>query len=194
MTDTWEVLEQAHAALHSVVARLTPADLDKSTPCDQWNVAQVIQHAAGDQRAYAVAITGQDGPSYNPFEPSGVLAESAVELVASATAASSAAWSTIGKDVEDAPVPLPQGPLPAWQGVGYCALDAVVHAWDVAVATGQDSPLTNEHAKALMPAAVALTEPLRAYGMFAAVVDAEEGDDDAAVLLKYLGRRSDWKV
>jgi len=84
--------------------------------------------------------------------------------------------------------------LPAWQGVGYCAVDAVVHAWDIAVATGQASPLTNELAKALMPAAVALTEPLRAYGVFAAVVDAEEGDDDAAALLKYLGRRPDWKA
>ena len=34
------------------------------TPCDQWNVTQVLQHAAGDQRAYgayAAALEPQSG-------------------------------------------------------------------------------------------------------------------------------------
>jgi Mycothiol maleylpyruvate isomerase N-terminal domain len=42
-------------------------DWDRPTPCDQWNVTQVLQHAAGDQLAYAAAITGGSGPSENPL-------------------------------------------------------------------------------------------------------------------------------
>ena len=65
------------------------------------------------------------------------------------------------------PTPLPQGALPVWLAAGACALDAGVHAWDIAVATGQPSPLTPNLAGPLMVAARAIVEPLRAYGAYA---------------------------
>jgi hypothetical protein len=77
---------------------------------------------------------------------------------------------------------------------GACALDAAVHAWDVAVATGQESPLGAELAGELLPVAQNLVEPLRAYGVYAAALPAEPGDDDVASLLRYLGRRPDWSA
>jgi len=77
-------------------------------------------------------------------------------------------------------------------GVGACALDAAVHAWDIAVATAQANPLTAELAQALMPVATSIVEPLRAYGAYAAAITPEPGDDDVAALLRYLGRRPDW--
>lgn len=43
------------------------------------------------------------------------------------------------------------------------ALDAAVHAWDIAVATGQPSPLTPSLALTLRPVANALANPLRGY-------------------------------
>ncbi|GAA0924646.1 hypothetical protein GCM10009558_036890 [Virgisporangium aurantiacum] len=87
------------------------------------------------------------------------------------------------------PTPLPQGALPAWLAAGACALDAGVHAWDIAVATGQPSPLTPELAGPLMVAARAIVEPLRAYGAYAPALPAADGDDEVAALLRYLGRK-----
>ena len=72
------------------------------------------------------------------------------------------------------------------------ALDAAIHAWDIAVATGQGSPLTPELARALTPVARSIVEPLRQYGAYAQALEPEPGADDAAVLLGYLGRRPAW--
>src|SRR6478735_1732506 len=70
---SFDVLDRAHAALRSTAARVTLADLTRPTPCSLWSVAQVLQHAAGDQRAYAFFLTGSDGPTGDPFAPDGVL-------------------------------------------------------------------------------------------------------------------------
>jgi CO/xanthine dehydrogenase FAD-binding subunit len=72
-----------------------------------------------------------------------------------------------------------------------CALDAAVHAWDVAVAIGQPSPLTAALAEQLMPAARATAEPLRGFA-YAPALPARPSDDAAAALLRYLGRNPHW--
>jgi uncharacterized protein (TIGR03086 family) len=157
-----------------------------------WNVTQVLQHAAGDQIGFAVFITREPGPSEDPFAPSGELADSPEAVVEEATKASGDAWATIGKDVPEVPVPVPPGKMPASLGVGACALDAAVHAWDIAHATGQASPLTPKLAWELMEVAKQIVEPLRAYGAYAPALEAQDGDDAAAALLRYLGRDPRW--
>jgi uncharacterized protein (TIGR03086 family) len=176
--------------MRSTVAGLRAADLERPTPCEQWNVVQVLQHAAGDQLAYASRITGGPGPTENPFEPSGRLDQEGSAIVEPALLAAADAWRTVNEG-EDVATPLPQGSLPAWLGAGACALDAGVHAWDVAAATGQKSPLTHDLARELMTVAQSIVEPLRAYGAYAAALDATAGDDDIARLLRYMGRRPD---
>lgn len=107
-------------------------------------------------------------------------------------AASAAAWATVGENAPDTPTPLPQGALPPWLGAGACALDAAVHAWDIAVATGQESPLTPGLARSLAKVATEIVEPLRQYGVHAAAGKPRPVDDDAAALLRYLGRDPRW--
>ena len=77
----------------------------------------------------------------------------------------------------------------AWAAIGG---DAAIHAWDIAMATGQSSPLTPELARALAPVAQSIVEPLRQYGAYAEALEPAPGADDAAVLLSYLGRRPAW--
>jgi hypothetical protein len=81
----------------------------------------------------------------------------------------------------------------AGDAAGAAALDAGIHAWDIAMAAGQGSPLRPELARALLPVAHGIVEPLRAYGVYAVALEPGPGADDAAaVLLCYLGRRPDW--
>jgi uncharacterized protein (TIGR03086 family) len=187
-----ELLAGAHHALRTAVLGVAPPDWNLPTPCDQWNVTQVLQHAAGDQLAYIAAITGGPGPSENPFTPSGRLSDTPLAVVDQALQASAGAWSTVGDDAPGVPTPLPQGSLPGWLAAGACALDAAVHAWDIAVATGQNSPLTPALARPLMAVATQIVEPLRPYGAYAPALEGQTHDDEAALLLRYLGRRPDW--
>src|SRR5258705_5330496 len=195
-TDWRELLAEAQSALRRAVAGLGPQDADRPTPCEKWSVTQVLQHAAGDQVAYAAAITGGPWPSDDPFAPSGLLDGQPAAFLEPALAASSAAFATVADNATEVPNPLPHGPLPAWLAAGACALDAAVHAWDIAVATGQPSPLTAELAGPLMAVATSIVEPLRAYGAFAPAIDADSAEnstvDSVAVLLRYLGRQPTW--
>ncbi|MFD0684753.1 TIGR03086 family metal-binding protein [Actinomadura fibrosa] len=188
----WTLLDSAHTALRDVVRGVPAGDWNRPTPCSEWNVTQVLQHAAGDQLAYASAITGEPGPAYNPFAPSGTLDGTPAELLEPALTACAAAWATIGEDAGPTPVPVPPNTLSPALGSGAAALDAAVHAWDIAVATGQPSPLTPEMARELLPVAKAIVEPLRQYGAFAAAIEAD--GDDVDDLLHYLGRDPHWKA
>jgi uncharacterized protein (TIGR03086 family) len=192
MTTSWDVLNQAHHALRTAVASVGAAEWTLPTPCELWTVTQVLQHAAGDQLGYAAALTGTGGPAEDPFAPSGVRPDDPASYLEVALGASAAAWSAVAPGAQNVPTPLPHGALGAEVAVGACALDAAVHAWDIAVATGQPTPLTADLAKQLLPVATAIVEPLRAYGVYAAALDSEPTDDAAAELLRYLGRRPEW--
>ncbi|MFE5811407.1 TIGR03086 family metal-binding protein [Streptomyces sp. NPDC056491] len=192
-TSKWELLDQAHATLREAVAGVPADGWDRPTPCAQWNVTQVLQHAAGDQLAYAARLTGGPGPAEDPFAPSGALAGPPGHLLDPALAAAAEAFSGVAPGDLDVAVPLPPFAVPAVTAVGAAALDAAVHAWDIAVATGRQPALTDELAAALRPAADALAEPLRgfAYGpVFPLAPGADHGA--AADLLAFLGRDPAW--
>jgi uncharacterized protein (TIGR03086 family) len=187
------LLDQAHRALRGAVAGVPAGAWELPTPCEKWSVTQVLQHAAGDQIGYAAAITGGPWPSFDPFAPSGQLDVDPRAFAEQATDASAQAYATVPDDAAQVANPLPQGPMPAWLAAGACALDAAVHAWDIAVATGQRSPLTPEMAGQLMTAATRIVEPLRAYGVYAAAIEPGTDADPVAELLRYLGRQPTWK-
>ncbi|MER7175939.1 TIGR03086 family metal-binding protein [Streptomyces mesophilus] len=187
----WPVLAQSHEALLTAVRGVAPGDWDRPTPCSEWNATQVLQHAAGDQLGYAAFLGEGTGPSEDPFAPSGKLGDEPAAVAEAAVRAAAEAWSRIPVDQAEVPVPLPPNKMSAALGANACALDAAVHAWDIAVATGQESPLTVELAAELLDAARQFVEPLRAFA-FAPVVPAQPGDDAVEELLKYLGRRPDW--
>ncbi|MGW5557944.1 TIGR03086 family metal-binding protein [Micromonospora sp. NPDC003944] len=186
------VLAEAHEALRTVVEGV-PADAwERSTPCDRWNVTQVLQHATGDQIAFAAAISGGPGPAEDPFAPSGRLDGDKLAGLGAALDASARAWKGVADDDPAVPTPLPQGKLPAHVGAVACALDAAVHAWDIATATGQPSPLGADLARPLLAVARQIVEPLRNYGAYAPAIATGSEADEASVLLAYLGRDPQW--
>jgi uncharacterized protein (TIGR03086 family) len=188
---TFTVLLTALDALRRVTA--VAADRpDDPTPCSEWTVAQVLFHAAGDQHAWASTVGAGSSPSYNPFDPPRRLDDGIEETVAKAIEAATGIWAGVDPTAATVNTPLPPVPeLPPALAAAACALDAAVHAWDVAVATGQPTPLTAALAEQLMPAARATAEPLRGFA-YAPALPAHAADDPAAALLRYLGRDPRW--
>ena len=188
----WDVLDEARAMLRAAVAGAPADGWQRPTPCTEWNAARVLQHAALDQGAWAAVISGTQPSGENPFAPSGQLGTEPLAYVEAALDASAPAWTAVSADAESVPTPLPSGPMTPADAAAAAALDAAIHAWDIAVATGQGSPLTPELARALTPVAKSIVEPLRQYGVYAAALEPGPGADDAAVLLCYLGRSPAW--
>jgi uncharacterized protein (TIGR03086 family) len=188
----WTVMTEALGLLSAAGAAVTGDWRDAPTPCTEWTVTQVLQHAAGDQLAWAAALGTGNGPDYNPFDPSGTFDGSLNQLVDPAVATAGTAWGTVADDAGSLPTPLPQGALPAATAAAACALDAAVHAWDVMIALGSPSGLTTWLAAELLPTARQIVEPLRQYGAYAPALAPGPDDDAVAELLRYLGRDPDW--
>ena len=195
MTSTgFAALDASLDALRTVVDSLVAGDLDRPTPCTDWTVTQVLRHAAGDQLGYASLLDGGSGPEENPFAPSATPPQDPKTHVEQALTRSAAAWTALDPDAEEVAVPVPPNKLSARIGAGACALDAAVHAWDIAMAAGRPSPLTPELSAELLEVAQQIVEPLRQYGAFAPALTPEPGDDAEAELLRYLGRDPHWKA
>jgi uncharacterized protein (TIGR03086 family) len=189
----WTVITEALDLLSAAAAAVTDGQRDAPTPCTEWTVTQVLQHAAGDQLAWAAALGTGTGPQHNPFDPSGHLHGSVAELLAPAVASATAAWTAVAPGAGSVPTPLPQGALPAATAAAACALDAAVHAWDVTAALGLPPALAPGLAADLLPAARAIAEPLRQFGVYAPALAPQAGDDTLAELLRYLGRDPKWR-
>ena len=188
----WDVLDEARAVLRGVVAGVPAGDWGRATPCAEWNALQVLQHAALDQGAWAAVVSGSQPSGENPFAPSGRLGGAPLAYVEAALEASAPAWAAVSADGGPVPTPLPAGAMAPADAAAAAALDAAIHAWDIAMGTGQASPLTPGLARALTPVARSIVEPLRQYGVYAAALEPEAGADDAATLLCYLGRSPAW--
>lgn len=189
---TSNVLTTALDALRGVADGTAADQLDSSTPCSEWTVGQVLMHAAGDQRAWAATVGSADMPNYNPFDPPQESEDGVAEAVRSAVDVASQTWADVDLSAESLPTPLPPVPTLAPElAAAAAALDAAVHAWDVAVATGQPSPLSASLAGQLRPAAEATAESLRGFA-YAPPLPEVAGEDEAGALLRYLGRDPAW--
>jgi uncharacterized protein (TIGR03086 family) len=187
----WDVLDRAHGVLRAAVAGVGPDQWAIPTPCQEWSVAQVFGHALGDQQAYAGSLTGTGFPEENPFAPSGNLPAQPAATLDDVLAGTAAAFADVPADDPAVAVPLPQGPLSAPVAVAAAALDAAVHGWDIAVATGQRPLLDDALAAELTTFAGQIVEPVRAFAFAPALASADD-DGALAALLKYLGRDPGW--
>jgi len=189
---TFPVITSALDLLGRTTAGVPADRFDDPTPCSAWTVAQVLLHAAGDQHAWASFVGSGTLSTYDPFDPPRQHDQGIDEVVKDAIESATAAWAEVDPAADSVSTPLPPVPtLAPALAAAACALDAAVHAWDVAVATGQPSPLSPELAEALMPAAQATAEPLRGFA-YASALPAQPGDDAVAALLRYLGRDPAW--
>ncbi|MEV6112645.1 TIGR03086 family metal-binding protein [Streptomyces sp. NPDC052109] len=184
-----EVLQRAHSYLREVVAAVPEEAWGRPTPCAGWTARQVLNHARIDQQAYGLAFTA-DRPGEDPFQPADVLHGDPVAELDKILAAVAEAYAQLPADAESVPTPL--GPLPLSVAAGAAALDAAVHAWDIAVATGRNLPLAPALAAGLRPAADQLVPRLRGYGAFAPALATDGAPDEASALLAFLGRDPEW--
>jgi uncharacterized protein (TIGR03086 family) len=189
---TWNVMTESLDLLQSATTMISDTNGKAPTPCAEWTVTQVLQHAAGDQLAWSAALGVGSGPGQNPFAPSGDLDGNAADLLEPALVTARTAWAGIGPDQPAVPTPLPQGELPAEVAAAACALDAAVHAWDIAAALGRPGFLPDGLAAQLLQART-IIEPLRQFGAYAAALAPQPGDGHSAELLRYLGRDPQWR-
>lgn len=115
------------------MARVRPEQLSLPTPCAEWDVRQLIEHLVDGNEMFTRAVVGQtDGPAVAAFD-------GPFEAYTSSTDAVRRAWRQPG--VLDREITGPFGALPGYMVVRMHFVDHLVHGWDLAKATGQDTTI-----------------------------------------------------
>ncbi|WP_407555161.1 TIGR03086 family metal-binding protein [Streptomyces sp. Pv4-95] len=114
-----------------VVARVTPADLDRATPCAGWTLRDLLAHMTAQHYGFAAAARGESGlepwrPRTGEHDPVSAYRCSAERVLA--------AFAEAG--VLDGHFRLPEidaeRSFRAARAIGFHLVDYVVHSWDVA--------------------------------------------------------------
>lgn len=132
-----------------IVAGVRPEQYGGSTPCTEWDVRTLTEHIVGANFMFAGAIRGQDvAHDHDAPASADILGDDAGAAYDTGTREVLAAWGEPG--AMERTVQLPIGPVPAPVAQCIHLLDLVVHGWDLAKATGQDTSIDEGTAEALL--------------------------------------------
>lgn len=174
-----------HSRADGFGALLTGADgrWDAPTPCTDWSVADVVHHVIDTQRDFLqrhdLALPEPD-PGADPADAwaghaTGVLTALDADGVAERRYDGYFGPTTIGETMAD-----------------FYGWDLVVHGWDIARATDQDGPITDDQARTLDAIADGWGAALHAPGICAAELPVSDDATPVERLLARLGRDPHW--
>ncbi|MFD4639481.1 TIGR03086 family metal-binding protein [Lentzea sp. NPDC058436] len=148
------LLDLHHTAVRTsveIVARVTPDDLDRRTPCAEWTLGDLLAHMTAQHHGFAAAARGR-GADLSAWEVGPPTADGYAEAAGDVLAAFAE------PEVPQREFDLPEfrASFPAAQAVSFHLIDYVVHGWDVARSLGLGYDLAPELAEPALRIALAV--------------------------------------
>ncbi|WP_214414455.1 TIGR03086 family metal-binding protein [Sphaerisporangium fuscum] len=179
-----------------IVAKATPEDLGRPTPCEGWTLGDLLAHMTVQHHGFAAAAEGDGAdPAVWRVEPLGADAVPAYLKAAERVTAAFAVEGVLERRFDLAEFGDGGMTFPAPQAIGFHFIDYLVHGWDVARAL--DVPFSPEPdvVEAAWPIAEAVPdgEPrLKPGAAFRPRLDAPGDATRFDRILAMLGRSLSW--
>jgi uncharacterized protein (TIGR03086 family) len=186
--DLPSIHEQALAATRPVVAGISDDQWTDPTPCEGQDVRTLTNHLVGGNFWVAELAPGGTIEDVGDRLDGDVLGADATAAYDQSAKVAAAAFQAAG--AMDRPVAVSYGPVPGSIYAGHRIVDIVVHGWDLAKATGQDTTLDPALVQACWEIVVPQAELLKASGAFAEPVPVGDDADLQTKLLALLGRQA----
>lgn len=181
--DATTAMNQTNQVVTGLIAGLTPENREMPTPCADWTVHELIEHMCGGGHMIAGGLQGQAPPDEAPD----LLADGPANGWASASAHLSAAATP---EALGATHQMPFGDVPGEMALAVITADHVVHAWDLAQATGQDPQIGDDLASfALQTWQMVVPAEGRTGDGFAAAVPSAADASALDQVVAYTGRQ-----
>ena len=182
--DVVDALEASYGKAAETVAGLGPDRLTQPSPCAEWDVHATLNHTLGATWMFTLANQGQaageDAGDLVGDDPRTALSEAA--------AANLASWRQPG--AFDGNREFPFGTFPAQAAAMLNLEEIVVHTWDIAKATGQDTTIDPAIAEMVYEFMCAMPlDPYRAHGAFGPEVTVASAAPVEQRLLALVGRQ-----
>ncbi len=174
MVSELDVLRAGYERTAALTASLSPGDLDRPTPCPDWDVRALLAHVIATADGLVDVLQGREADWGKD-----ALGEDPATSVRRSVDAALEAWAAPGA------VDTPSRQMPGMRVVDFALGDAVIHAWDLSAALGQPLALDDDVLQVVH--ARWQGEPSdtgRQYGVFGPRVDVPA---DAPLLHRFLG-------
>ena len=190
--DLTAIFEKASRRVQEIMANIRQGQGDGPTPCTEWNVRDVMNHVIGVLEFTAGCMVGNP-PDIRPNEAeSSYVGETDVAVLAQAYRAEAARVLEMAGEpgVLDRVAATPLGDMPVNRIMVGTTLDQVIHGWDLARATGQDTTIDAglvEFAHGMLLSGFAAMG--RQAGFIGAEVAVSHDASPQDKMLAYMGRR-----
>ncbi len=148
-----KALESSFNHTSGVIAGVQASQYNDKTPCEEWNVRELLEHTIGVVAGMGASVTGSARSEF-------VLSSDPKAQFDELAAATLSAWKTPG--ILEQIIDGGAGPMPGSVLARINLLDTTTHAWDLAKATGQEAILPEDLATtALKVAQGTISEEIR---------------------------------
>ena len=185
MSSPSEQLQFQSDTLSDLMAGVKSDQWDESTPCATWTVRDLAAHVIGGGTVFAASFRGEtiaagDGemPDLLGDDPAGALGRMLADFRSSADA----------PGAMEREVTLPFATLPAQVALDIAKFDLLVHAWDLARATGQSFDPPEDVVDEARQTAEMIVDGLRDGDTFANATSAPANASPIDQLAAFTGR------
>ena len=182
--DDLELLERVLDKTGAVVAGVTPDQYGDPTPCPDYDVRALLDHITGWVQSFAA---GANGERFEGDPSAHVAGDDPGAEFRAAAAKVVEGWRTHGVDRN---VGIMGGEMPGQMVLNMTVMEYLTHGWDLATATRQPVPYTEDEAEAALERAQATLPPqYRGEGQpFGDIVDVPASAPALDRFVGFLGR------
>jgi uncharacterized protein (TIGR03086 family) len=186
------LMVRAADASNEVVRSIGPETLDRPTPCAEYDVCALLGHLSGWMTGRARAAALKQTSAGAPDETRDITAEPGwADRYAEDARAAATAWSEPAA-WEGTSSLSGQMRMPAEMLGGLVFSELLLHAWDLAEATGQKLALDDDLALALFDQVSSMAGMAREYGAFGPEVPVPASSSLTDRALGLAGRDPGW--